>query len=232
MSTKLLLVAFTAVLLAACSTSQAPHWNAYSVGLPNGQQAFRVDCHGLFEGQDACFSQAKEICGKKQMQPIEQVAPLGDDQNPRDVRSLTFQCATPPQPAQPIVAKPAPVPAPVVAPVAPPKRITLDSDANFDTDKSTLKAEAREKLDVLIEAANGTVFRAITINGYTDSTGSVEHNQDLSERRAQSVEKYLRDHGLRAEKFNVHGYGESSPVASNATAAGRAKNRRVDITLE
>ncbi|MGF6612725.1 OOP family OmpA-OmpF porin [Paraburkholderia sp. WSM4175] len=231
MSAKILFVAFAAALLAACS-SQGPTWNAYRVSMPNGQQAYRVDCHGLFEGQDACFSQAKEICGRKQMQPIEQVAPLGDDQNPRDVRSLTFQCATPPQPAQPVVAKPAPVPAPVVAPVAPPKRITLDSDANFDTDKSTLKAEAREKLDVLIEAANGTVFRAITINGYTDSTGSVEHNQNLSERRAQSVEKYLRDHGLRAEKFNVQGYGESSPVASNATAAGRAKNRRVDITLE
>ncbi|WP_231337404.1 OmpA family protein [Paraburkholderia sprentiae] len=157
---------------------------------------------------------------------------MGDDQNPRDVRVLTFQCATPTQPAQPVVAKPAPAPAPVVAPAAPPKRITLDSDANFDTDKSTLKADARERLNVLIEAANGTVFRAITINGYTDSTGSVEHNQALSERRAQAVATYLREHGLKAQKFDVRGYGESSPVASNATVEGRAKNRRVDITLE
>src|SRR5579859_3680205 len=155
MSAKILLVAFATVLLAACSTSQAPHWNAYRVSLPNGQQAYRVDCHGLFEGQNACFSQANDICGKKQMQPIEQVAPLGDDQNPRDVRVLTFQCAPPPQPAQPVVAKPAPAPAPVVVAAAPPKRITLDSDANFDTDKSTLKPDAREKLDVLVEAANG-----------------------------------------------------------------------------
>jgi outer membrane protein OmpA-like peptidoglycan-associated protein len=198
--------------------------------MPNGQQAYRVDCHGLFEGQEACFSQAVEICGNNQVRPLEAVAPLGDEQNPRDVRILTFQCATPAQPAPPVAAKPAP--APVVAPAAPPKRITLDSDANFDTDKSTLKADALDKLDVLIEAAHGTTFKSVTISGYTDSTGTAEHNRQLSERRAQAVARYLREHGLNAQKLDVRGYGESNPIASNATAAGRAKNRRVDITLE
>ncbi|RQR43480.1 OmpA family protein [Burkholderia sp. Bp9131] len=229
MSAKSLLILGATVLLAACA-SQGPTWNAYRVTMPNGQQAYRVDCHGLFEGQEACYSQAVEICGKKQVQPLEAVAPLGDEQNPRDVRILTFQCATPAQPAPPVAAKP--VPAPVVVPAAPPKRITLDSDANFDIDKSTLKADARDKLDVLIEAAHGTTFKTVTISGYTDSTGSAEHNQQLSERRAQAVAQYLREHGLNAQKFDVRGYGESNPVASNATAPGRAKNRRVDITLE
>jgi outer membrane protein OmpA-like peptidoglycan-associated protein len=233
MSVKSLLTLGTTVLLAACA-SQGPTWNAYRVSMPNGQQAYRVDCHGLFEGQEACYSQAAEICGNQQVQPLEQVAPLGDEQHPRDVRILTFQCATPVRPAPPAPAKPAPAPAPapVVAPVAPAKRITLDSDANFDTDKATLKNDARDKLDVLIEAAHGTRFRTVTIGGYTDSTGTVEHNQQLSERRAQAVAQYLREHGLRAQKFDVRGFGESSPIASNTTPAGRAKNRRVDITLE
>ncbi|MFM0487367.1 OmpA family protein [Paraburkholderia graminis] len=232
MSAKSLFILGATALLAACSSSQGPTWNAYRVSMPNGQQAYRVDCHGLFEGQSTCYAQAAEICGKKPVQPLEAVAPLGDEQNPRDVRILTFQCATPAQPAPPVVAKPAPAPAPVVAPAAPPKRITLDSDANFDTDKSTLKVDARDRLDVLIEAAHGTTFRTVTISGYTDSTGTADHNQQLSERRAQAVAQYLREHGLRAQNFDVRGFGESNPLASNATAAGRSKNRRVDITLE
>lgn len=231
MSAKSLLILGVTALLSACA-SQGPTWNAYRVSMPNGQQAYRVDCHGLFEGQQACYSQAVEICRKKQVQPLEAVAPLGDEQNPRDVRILTFQCATPAQPAPPVTAKPAPAPAPVVAPAAPPKRITLDSDANFDTDKSKLKADARDKLDVLIEAAHGTTFKTVTISGYTDSTGTATYNQRLSERRAQAVAQYLREHGLNAQKFDVRNYGESNPVSSNATPAGRAKNRRVDITLE
>ncbi|WP_175757779.1 OmpA family protein [Burkholderia ambifaria] len=231
MSAKSLLVIGVTVLLAACA-SQGPTWNAYRVSMPNGQQAYRVDCHGLFEGQEACYSEAVEICGKKQVQPLEAVAPLSDEQNPRDVRILTFQCATPAQPAPPAAVKPAPIPAPVAAAPVTAKHITLDSDANFDTDKSTLKADARDKLDALIEAAHGTPFKTVTISGYTDSTGTAEHNQQLSQRRAQSVAQYLREHGLAAQKFDVRGYGENNPVASNATPAGRAKNRRVDITLE
>ncbi|MBR8179618.1 OmpA family protein [Burkholderia ambifaria] len=231
MSAKSLLVIGVTVLLAACA-SQGPTWNAYRVSMPNGQQAYRVDCHGLFEGQEACYSEAVEICGQKQVQPLEAVAPLGDEQNPRDVRILTFQCATPAQPAPPAAVKPAPVPAPVAAAPVTAKHITLDSDANFDTDKSTLKADARDKLDVLIEAAHGKPFKTVTISGYTDSTGTAEHNQQLSQRRAQSVAQYLREHGLSAQKFDVRGYGENNPVASNATPAGRTKNRRVDITLE
>lgn len=232
MSAKALFILASTALLAACSSAQGPTWNAYRVGLPNGQQAYRVDCHGLFEGQDACYSQANEICGKQPVRPIEQVAPLGDDQHPRDVRILTFQCGVPPQPVQ--TAKAAPPPAPVrpAPPPTAPKRITLDSDANFETDKATLNVNALDKLNVLVDAARGTTFRTITVNGYTDSTGTAEHNQRLSERRAQAVAQYLREHGLRAQTFDVHGYGEHDPVATNATEAGRAKNRRVDITLE
>lgn len=202
-----------AAVLAGCGSSQGPAWNAYSVGLPNGQHAYQVTCHGIFEGQDTCYSRAREICGSQQVHPLEQVAPLADAGATRDVRVLTFQCA-------------APVPAPAPPP---PQKLSLEGDANFDVDRATLRPEARSRLDALIAAA-GATFGTVTVSGYTDSTGSAAHNQDLSERRAQSVAQYLQQHGLKASQYAVHGYGESNPVASNATAEGRAHNRRVEIT--
>jgi outer membrane protein OmpA-like peptidoglycan-associated protein len=111
----------------------------------------------------------------------------------------------------------------------PPQKLSLEGDANFDVDRATLRPEARSRLDALIAAA-GATFGTVTVSGYTDSTGSAAHNQDLSERRAQSVAQYLQQHGLKASQYAVHGYGESNPVASNATAEGRAHNRRVEIT--
>jgi outer membrane protein OmpA-like peptidoglycan-associated protein len=72
----------------------------------------------------------------------------------------------------------------------------------------------------------------MTIAGYTDSTGSAELNNRLSAARARSVQSYLATAGLRASKWDVEGYGSASPVASNATAIGRAKNRRVEIQVD
>ncbi|KWK79034.1 OmpA family protein [Burkholderia ubonensis] len=230
MTRKMAATLVATMVLAACSTSQGPTWNGYSVGLPNGQRAFRVDCHGIFEGQGTCYSKAAEICGNQRVRPIEQVAPLADTDTTRDVRVLTFQCGAVPQPAQP-APQPAPVPPPPPPPPAP-KHVTLAGDATFDTDKATLRPDARAKLDALIDQARGMTFNTVTVNGYTDSRGSVAHNMGLSERRAQSVAQYLRDHGLQAKRFETRGFGASDPVATNATAAGRAQNRRVDITLE
>lgn len=233
MTSRMAVTLVATAVLAACSSSQGPTWNGYSVGLPNGQRAFRVDCHGIFEGQDTCYSKAAEICGgKQQVRPIEQVAPLADADTTRDVRVLTFQCGPAPQPVQPAPV-PVPVPPPPPPPPAPaPKHITLEGDANFDTDKATLRPDARARLDALIQSARGVTFTTVTVNGYTDSRGSAAHNQNLSERRAQSVAQYLHDHGLQSQRFGTHGYGASNPVATNATAAGRAQNRRVEITLE
>ena len=68
--------------------------------------------------------------------------------------------------------------------------------------------------------------------GYTDSTGSAEFNQKLSERRASTVAMYLHGRGVVQERLAAIGYGEQHPVAGNGDAEGRAKNRRVEITLE
>jgi len=73
---------------------------------------------------------------------------------------------------------------------------------------------------------------AILAQGHTDSTGSEEHNQDLSERRAQAVSNYLVARGVDPTRITSLGYGEGNPVASNETETGRRQNRRVDLLLK
>jgi OmpA-OmpF porin, OOP family len=72
----------------------------------------------------------------------------------------------------------------------------------------------------------------VDVNGYTDSSGSDAHNQLLSERRADTVKQALIEDGVSASRISTRGEGASNPVASNATAEGRAQNRRVEIILE
>src|SRR5690606_25734530 len=71
----------------------------------------------------------------------------------------------------------------------------------------------------------------VDVNGHTDSTGDAQHNLRLSERRAASVANYLTAQGIDPRRFSVVGFGESQPIASNATEAGRATNHRVEIHL-
>jgi outer membrane protein OmpA-like peptidoglycan-associated protein len=72
----------------------------------------------------------------------------------------------------------------------------------------------------------------VSVAGHTDSTGSDDHNQNLSEKRASTVALYLQGKGVASERLAAIGYGETRPVASNTTADGKSKNRRVEITLE
>ncbi|WP_232434807.1 OmpA family protein [Burkholderia ubonensis] len=227
------------VLLSGCQ-STGPTFTARSIVRADSPPAFEVTCYGIFEGRNACFAKAKEICDKygngKQVNPLEDYAPLGStSQGKPNTNTLLFQCGVPapaPQPAaQP---EASPVPAPVVAPAVqmPAQKVTLGADALFDTDKATLRHTAHAKLDKLLHDAEGMTFEQVAIDGYTDSRGSHAHNQVLSQHRAQAVAHYLESRGLKAKQFIVKGHGSSNPVASNATAEGRAQNRRVDITLE
>ena len=107
------------------------------------------------------------------------------------------------------------------------------SDVLFDTGKATLKPGAREKLSRLagILIAYPGTYR-IEIEGHTDSVGSDELNLRLSQGRAESVRDYLMQGGVKADRMMAaHGFGESKPVASNDTAAGRQVNRRVEIII-
>lgn len=135
---------------------------------------------------------------------------------------------TPPPAPKPVVVAPAPKPV-VVAPVS----FTLESDASFATASAKLKSSARATLnDFAAKAlAADANIRQIVISGHADSTGRKSFNQKLSQNRANAVRKYLIAQGVSASKISATGYGDSQPVASNATAAGRAQNRRAEIRV-
>lgn len=101
----------------------------------------------------------------------------------------------------------------------------------FATDSASLNPQLRSDLFVLAESLNKYPQSIVTVTGHTDNTGSAAYNQDLSERRAQSVSSVLRQGGVAGSRVRVVGAGESQPIATNQTAAGRAQNRRVDITI-
>jgi len=110
-------------------------------------------------------------------------------------------------------------------------KITFDSGILFDVDKSALRPEARTNLTDLAEILKKYDDTRILIEGHTDSQGSEDHNLELSRRRAQSVANYLASLEVDATRFTLMGYGESQPVATNETAAGRQQNRRVELAI-
>ncbi|UJF25160.1 OmpA family protein [Suttonella sp. R2A3] len=112
--------------------------------------------------------------------------------------------------------------------------ITLAADTYFAFDKSDLKPEGKQAIEALATDLNGrgASVQKITVVGNTDSVGTEKYNQGLSERRASSVANYLVENGVPAQLIEAYGLGETSPVATNETAEGRAQNRRVDITVD
>ena len=101
----------------------------------------------------------------------------------------------------------------------------------FATDSAALNQGLRSDLFVLADSLNKYPQSVVTVTGHTDNTGSAAYNQDLSERRASSVASVLRTGGVASSRIRVVGAGENRPIATNQTAAGRAQNRRVDITI-
>ena len=108
--------------------------------------------------------------------------------------------------------------------------ITLDSGILFDVDKYDVRPEAAEVLKNLATVLKEADIKAFEIDGHTDSDASDEHNQVLSENRANSVKNFLTSQGLTAE-IRINGYGESRPIATNDTPEGKQKNRRVEIII-
>lgn len=109
--------------------------------------------------------------------------------------------------------------------------ITFDSGILFGFDSYQLTAASKQNLRELADILQKYDDTDLEIDGHTDSSGSESYNQKLSERRAGAVADYLRSLGVSSNRFTVVGYGETSPVATNETDAGRAKNRRVEIAI-
>jgi hypothetical protein len=105
------------------------------------------------------------------------------------------------------------------------------SDVLFDFNKYTLKPEAREKLAKVSGILLGYPNLKLQIEGYTDSIGSDDYNQKLSEERAGTVRDYLVSQSVPDGNVSAAGFGKSRPVADNSTNAGRAQNRRVELVV-
>ena len=140
--------------------------------------------------------------------------------------------ATPAAPGAPAApAKPA-APAAKAAPASVKQAIVIQADALFDFDKSVVRPDGKKRIDEALAKLQGVDVEMVIATGHTDSVGTDAYNQKLSERRAAAVKAYLVSKGIPASKITTIGKGESQPVATNKTAEGRQKNRRVDIEFK
>lgn len=110
-------------------------------------------------------------------------------------------------------------------------KITFDSGILFETGKSSLQPTAKANIEKLSRILNKYEDTNILIEGHTDSDGTEEFNQTLSEARANSVSNYAKGQGVTGQRVTTVGYGELQPIASNETADGKRLNRRVEIAI-
>ena len=103
---------------------------------------------------------------------------------------------------------------------------------NFDYDSDIIRAESKPTLDKIVAMLKSEQTMQLIIEGHTDSDGSTDHNQILSQNRAESVKSYLVSAGISSSRLFTEGYGESTPVAPNTTATGKAQNRRVELVVK
>ena len=109
--------------------------------------------------------------------------------------------------------------------------LVMPSNITFSVDSAAVQPAFSETLvsvGLVLKKFNKTL---VDVSGYTDDTGSTEHNNDLSQRRAVAVATILASQGVDQRRFYINGLGESNPIASNSTEAGRSQNRRVEIRL-
>ncbi|MBI3432491.1 MAG: OmpA family protein [Hydrogenophilales bacterium] len=158
-----------------------------------------------------------------------------------------------PAPKPEPTAQPAPMPEPAPAPVAQPEpavpalttpqakqleqaksgdTVVILEGVNFEFDSARLRPDAITILDEAVTVLNRRKDISVDVVGHTDSTGTKQYNQGLSERRAKSVYDYFVNKGIAADRLTAKGYGETRPAYSNATREGRAKNRRVELVVK
>lgn len=109
--------------------------------------------------------------------------------------------------------------------------VKFDSGILFDTGSSNLKTEAKTALNDFAKVLAQYPDNTLTIEGHTDNTGAKAFNKSLSEQRAMSVRNTLTSDGVNGTRMSTFGFADDQPVASNATADGRAQNRRVEIKI-
>lgn len=112
-------------------------------------------------------------------------------------------------------------------------KIEIKKQVHFATNKDVILPDSGQLLDqVAATILENVQLELIRIEGHTDSQGDDAYNQDLSERRARSVERALLERGVSISRLSAVGFGESKPIANNKTVPGRALNRRVEFMIE
>jgi outer membrane protein OmpA-like peptidoglycan-associated protein len=112
-------------------------------------------------------------------------------------------------------------------------KVDLPADVLFDFDKADVRSDAAAALSRLATVIRAYPTGRVEIEGHTDSKGDDAYNQRLSERRAESVKRWLVEReGIAMDRLATHGAGESQPLADNATDAGRQRNRRVEVVIQ
>lgn len=111
-------------------------------------------------------------------------------------------------------------------------KINVSSEISFDVNKASIKSDFRDSLTKVANVISEYDKTAIHVIGHTDSTGSNSYNQQLSEKRAGSVARYLSRNGIQRDRMRMAGRGEERPVANNKSSSGRSENRRVEIYLK
>lgn len=164
---------------------------------------------GLQAGLSIGFGGRKKVV--KEVAPVEMPAPPA--------------AVVPVLPEVPVVSEPEPIAA------SEPMRVTLNT-IHFAYDRATLTAEARRKIRETGDMLKTHQQMIVDIVGHTDSKGTVNYNQKLSERRAIAVRDYMLTLGIGVTRMTVKGMGDREPIADNATAEGRARNRRVEVVGE
>ncbi|MGZ9812279.1 OmpA family protein [Pseudoroseicyclus sp. H15] len=109
--------------------------------------------------------------------------------------------------------------------------VTMPNDILFPVDSATLTGQLQSDLRALAQSLNNYPNSRVQVIGHTDSDGAAAYNQDLSERRAQSVASVLISAGVAPGRISTIGRGEAAPIASNLDAAGKARNRRVEVVI-
>ncbi|MDO9387573.1 MAG: OmpA family protein [Thiobacillus sp.] len=198
--------------------AEAPFYNptnaASSTGYTIGYELFRtIGCPG------------RELLGVPC--PVPAPAALAAEPEPAPA---PLAAAPEPAPA-PLAAEPAPAPLAAVAEPAPVTTLVLEG-VNFDFDKAVIRPQDYAKLDQDVDAMKAWGDVDVEVAGHTCSIGTEEYNLGLSQRRAEAVRNYLVSKGVSADRLTARGYGESRPVASNATREGRAQNRRVELVRQ
>jgi OOP family OmpA-OmpF porin len=145
---------------------------------------------------------------------------------------MTVDCGAAPPPPKEAKAPPPPPPPPPPPAMPVYETVTLSAGALFDFNSDVIKPEGQQQLDEVASKIDRTAqVMDVKVVGHTDSVGPAEYNQQLSLRRATQVRDYLASKGVASNLMTVTGMGETSPVADNKTKAGRAQNRRVEVSI-